>query len=549
MGKQELLAKFYDLDNLLTFNITIPDADWTALKAAEPRGGRCNFAYVGDRFDWYKATSVTITGSKFPAKGTFTTVGIIKKSYCGSFSTSKPSLRLDFTQFNAQNEKPIEDLIGIKSVTLNNCKQDSSYIRQPLGYELFRQAGVPYARCNFAKVVVNGADQGVFLNLEPIKKGFAQHNFNGNDKGNAYELEVGEDIDPDIVKSGRISFEGFTDFKDQKDIKLAADMIKAGGLQALKQIVDYDGFIKLYAMETLLKHWDGFAQSRNNTYIYNDTVAVANPTAANVKLKFIPCGIDQIMQEGRDFQVAAQAIPAQLIRNDNAARAQLFAQIKTFANTIFSRKNHDAVLKPMIDKMEALLATAGASSQGLAGPIGVVRKQLKLIRSGAFQLIGELPQDATMWLSKASGDCIHASVSELIGTAPPATAPQEVYHCPPTGQASDTWVAAPASPGFTSFKNAGTGTWLHADANVKTTGGHPNVYAVHEAPGALAGSEWAVQQAAAPQQWHATGYYVLKSKTTNQWVYFSDTDMTPKGRKEVHQIDSGSDEARVVFLF
>ncbi|KAH7357081.1 hypothetical protein BKA65DRAFT_474872 [Rhexocercosporidium sp. MPI-PUGE-AT-0058] len=38
----------------------MPAQDWQNLTQAEPRGGRCNFGYMDDRFDWFKVTSVTI---------------------------------------------------------------------------------------------------------------------------------------------------------------------------------------------------------------------------------------------------------------------------------------------------------------------------------------------------------------------------------------------------------------------------------------------------------------------------------------------------------
>ena len=44
-----------------------------------------------------------------------------------------------------------------------------------------------------------------------------------------------------------------------------------------------DQFIKLYAMEFFLKHWDGYTGNTNNTYIYNDVKAVAAPGVNDVK--------------------------------------------------------------------------------------------------------------------------------------------------------------------------------------------------------------------------------------------------------------------------
>jgi len=551
-NKLELYNGFYDLENLVTITITMPDTDWQALKAAEPRGGRCKFDYVGDRFDWYKTTSVSVSGTKLPkTPATFNGVGVIKKSYCGSFSTTKPSLRLDFGKYVSSNEAGIEGLIGTKALTLNNCKQDSSYIRQPLGYEIFRQAGLPYARCNFTKIVVNGTSMGVYLNLEPVKKRFLQRNFAGNDKGNAYELEFGEDLDPGTVSAGRISFEGFSDFKDQKDLKLAAEKIAAGGLASAKEVVDMDQFIRLLAMEALLKHWDGYAKNRNNTYIYNDTVAVATPGPANVKLKFIPCGIDQILKQDRDFEIGGGGVLAKLVRGDSSWKSKLFGTIRSFADTIFGRNNHDTVLKPFIDRMETLLISAGVT--GAASDINVVRKQVQLVKSGAYQLIGAFPSEPFMWLSKSTGECMHASTSDLITSGGPPGGPhQEVYHIPiQPGNTAELWSAVPAnSPNSQlKFKNGAYGTWLHCDAVVKSSGGKPNVYAVKADTGP--GNMFTAQPTAVASSgmWNASGYWILQSVVMKQFVYFSEADLTPKGRKNVHLIGDSTDKSQATALF
>ena len=61
----------------------------------------------------------------------------------------------------------------------------------------------------------------------------------------------------------------------------------------VNQMLDLDQFIKVYAMEFFLKHWDGYAGNTNNTYIYNDLTAIEAPGVDNVKFKMIPSGIDQ----------------------------------------------------------------------------------------------------------------------------------------------------------------------------------------------------------------------------------------------------------------
>jgi spore coat protein CotH len=288
---------------VLTIEITMPQPDWDAVRTEQPAGGVCNFDWAGDsRYTWHKATSVKISGTGFPASTTFNGVGVKKKSFCGSINSDKPCLHIDFGKFSDTVASAAEDLIGSRYVTLNNSIQDPSYVRQPLGYTLLDMAGLPHSRCNFARVLVNGKpigqgvggvnSPGIYVNAEPIMKRYIERNFNGNLNGNLYELEHRDDL-----ISARIPFisvEALSKFADKVDLKLADDQIAAHGLAGANQMLDLDQFIKIYAMEFLLKHWDGYSDNTNNTYLYNDVNAVASPGVGNVRFKMIPWGIVSI---------------------------------------------------------------------------------------------------------------------------------------------------------------------------------------------------------------------------------------------------------------
>ena len=76
-------------------------------------------------------------------------VGLRKKGFLGSLDDNKPSLKISLDEYIEQ------DLLGTHDITLNNAKQDPSYLNQCLGYATFAAAGVPASRCNFAHVTVN----------------------------------------------------------------------------------------------------------------------------------------------------------------------------------------------------------------------------------------------------------------------------------------------------------------------------------------------------------------------------------------------------------
>ena len=102
--QQQRMDSLYAIDNVLTIKITMPQGDWDAVRTEQPKGGICNFEWKGGaRFTWRRATSVEISGTSFPARTTFTEVGVKKKSFCGSLRSDKPCLHVDFGRFRDAN--------------------------------------------------------------------------------------------------------------------------------------------------------------------------------------------------------------------------------------------------------------------------------------------------------------------------------------------------------------------------------------------------------------------------------------------------------------
>ncbi len=140
--QQQAMDSFYGLDNVITIKITMPASEWDKVRLEEPKGGRCEWDWTGgSRYTWRKADTVEISGTRFPATTTFTDIGIKKKSFCGSIDDKKPCIHIDFGRFSSTAEDAAEALIGTRYVTLNNSKQDKSYIRQTLGYRMLQMVG------------------------------------------------------------------------------------------------------------------------------------------------------------------------------------------------------------------------------------------------------------------------------------------------------------------------------------------------------------------------------------------------------------------------
>ena len=505
----------------------------------------CNFQWTGGRggrYTWQKATSVEISGTSFPAQTMFTDVGVKKKSFCGSINSDKPCLHIDFGKFNKANVPLIEALIGSRYLTLNNTIQDRSYIRQPLGYKLLALAGLPNSRCNFARVFVNGTpigqgvhgvnSPGIFVNAEAVMPRYIERNFNGNMNGNLYELEHGDDF-----VSARLPLmepESLSKFNNKADLQFADDYIAANGLAGANQMLDLDQFIKIFAMEFFLKHWDGYANNTNNCYIYNDVNAVEAPGANNVKFKMIPWGVDQIFQPNRHFKMGNRGLIANLVRNDAARLAQLIDQIRTYRDTVFSRETQQTLLRPMIDQMEAILLGFGVPNA--VSEVTTVRQQLRLAESAGYLCAGVPSTSAVYILKDDSSECLHASNAEAIPAGTPNPLRFEVIHrpLPDDNDNSDLW----------SFNDLGTGKsvtsqayghFLHASNTLVTGQGHKYLYTC-AANNIDHAEEFSIIPFDTPDQFTFSGYFKLASIRTNLRATYGSTDTTPgSGQPRVYQ--------------
>jgi hypothetical protein len=538
MGDQEqrALDSLYEIDNVLTIDIVLPQADWNAVRTEQPAGGVCNFDWAGgSRYTWRKA-SVEISGTKFPARTTFSDVGIKKKSFCGSINSDKPCLHIDFGKFLDANKSPITKLIGSRYLTLNNSVQDASYVRQLLGYRLFELAGLPRSRGNFARVLVNGTPigqgvagvtaPGVFVNVEPIMPRYIERNF-GNQDGNLYELEHNDDfVDK---RFGFIGVESLSKFEDKADLRLAIDHIAAHGLAGASQVFDLDQFVKVYAMEFFLKHWDGYSRNTNNTYVYNDVKAVAAPGVDDVKFKMIPWGLDQTLQPARHFRLDTAGLLARLVRDDPGRRAQLIGQIRAYRDSVFGHRTQETVLKPLLERMAALLTGLGVPD--VPAQVTTVRKQLRLAASAGY-LCGGLPGAEGAYVREdVTNECMHASRTEPVAADPGSF---EVIHRlrPADIDEADLWCFDALGAGK-SLTSKASGRLLHASTTASPEG--HQLLGTRAADDADHAEEFSVTATDPPgDPFGFSGYFTLTSVRTGASAAFG-TDPTPTGRPRVVQ--------------
>lgn len=158
-------------DRVVTVRIVMAEKDWQWIlaNARTEQYVRADFW-----FDGYKYPNVAVR-----PKGNSSLMSVADSG------SPRLSLKVDFNFFNSA-----QTFRGIKKLCLNNGFADPTFIREMLGYELFKEMGLPTPRAAFVDLYVNHTHLGVYTQVEAVDKTFLNRNF-ANPDGNLYKPEIG----------------------------------------------------------------------------------------------------------------------------------------------------------------------------------------------------------------------------------------------------------------------------------------------------------------------------------------------------------------------
>jgi hypothetical protein len=251
-----------------------------------PEARRSGIAGVfGYEFDWSR-------GSFDFAGVSFTNVAVRVKGNLGSLCTPKRSFKVDLNKLTKGQK-----LGGLDELTFNNLVWDYSYLKDALGYEFFRDAGVPAPRTAFAWLTATVANKwdrkplGLYLFLESVDEEFAKEWFGSKStpmfKPVTYNLfeHLGDDWS---------AYAGIYDLKTEatpeqqrRVIEFARFVSSAtdGDFAArLGDFLDMDEFARFLAAQVLLSNYDSILADGQNFYMY------LHPRSS--KFGFIPWDLD-----------------------------------------------------------------------------------------------------------------------------------------------------------------------------------------------------------------------------------------------------------------
>ncbi|HEX7278053.1 MAG TPA: CotH kinase family protein [Solirubrobacterales bacterium] len=242
-----------------------------------------------------------------------TDVGVRLKGGVGSsrpVKTGKSGFKVRFDEF-------VDDqfYFGIKRLTLNNVIQDPSMVHESLTYGLFHELGLPASRSGYSFVTLNGADYGLFLNLETLDEVSLPQWFATT--GHLYEADVAK---TDVVP-GAPAFE--VDEGDDEDIGDLENLIAAVNdpegdwSDDVSPFADLEQMTAHWAVERYVSHWDGYAGVAgefrpNNYYLHSDAAGV---------FQMMPWGTDQTWEFNMGFDEPAGGAMFNLCLMDQSCAA------------------------------------------------------------------------------------------------------------------------------------------------------------------------------------------------------------------------------------
>ena len=207
----------------------------------------------------------------------------------------KPSFKIKFNWSALKGQR----FLGLKRMTLNAMSQDGSMIHEAAAYRLYNLMGVPAPRTSYARVFVNGAEKGLYANIETMDDIFLSKRFTDVTQ-HLYEGVALNDFKPG-KDNGAESWgaflvdHGWTAVPNKNDltkvISVASITNGASWWAAMAKYWDRKKLVMQFAVDNFTGNWDSYSGPIiNNYYVRSNNAG---------KFTMMPWGVDQTFGENR----------------------------------------------------------------------------------------------------------------------------------------------------------------------------------------------------------------------------------------------------------
>jgi hypothetical protein len=249
----------YDEKTLRTLYLRFPASDWP-----------------GELADFFK-TDVEVPADLIVDGKLYPQVGVRFRGNSSYFMLGN-SLKKSFS-ISIDHADDDQRLYGYRTLDLLNGHADPSFLRTVLFSRISRQY-IPAPRANFVKLVINGVDWGVYINVQQFNNDFVKEWFGTG--GVRWKVPAGRSSGGGLVYNGadpdsyKRSFELHTEDTPEawRDLIELCDILTntpIGELgQRLDRILDIDGALWFLALENVFIDSDGYISRGSDYYMYQD---------------------------------------------------------------------------------------------------------------------------------------------------------------------------------------------------------------------------------------------------------------------------------------
>ncbi len=215
---------------------------------------------------------LTVDGKAYPDVGVHFR-GMSSFGMVGEGQKRSLNLSVDFAH-EGQNVQ------GYRTLNLLNSHEDPSFLRAVLFYDIAREY-LPAPKANFVRVVINGENWGVYVNVQQFNKDFLRDAFKTT-QGVRWKVPGSPGARGSLAYLGddQASYKGIYELKSKENPKAWADLIRlcktlnqtpADQLEAaLAPILDVDGALRFLALDNALINNDGYWIRTSDYSIYQD---------------------------------------------------------------------------------------------------------------------------------------------------------------------------------------------------------------------------------------------------------------------------------------
>lgn len=206
--------------------------------------------------------------------------------YCGWHSAPcKPSFKVKLDEF-----VPDQKLGDMQRLTFNNMTYDYTQAKETIDYRAWEEGGMTVPKSNYAHILVNGENFGLYTNLESMDDEWLKHRYN-DATGDLWGTSPSYgDFTDSGMRGGWVLKSGEGDKTALSAVKRALDTYSGDFFNDFDPVIDTAQFLDYWAWNIAVGNQDGYPFHSNDVFLYGD------PDDGG-RFDFSPWGMDEAWDE------------------------------------------------------------------------------------------------------------------------------------------------------------------------------------------------------------------------------------------------------------